>query len=90
MLKGEGESPGDPETNRAEDKLPLTRPASPGHKVILPAKMQRHYFANKDPSSRGYGFSSGHVWTGSGRSPGEGNDNPFQYSCLENPLDREA
>ena len=24
---------------------------------------QRHYFANKDPSSQGYGFSSGHVWT---------------------------
>ena len=23
--------------------------------------MQRHYFANKDPSSQGYGFSSGHV-----------------------------
>ena len=23
---------------------------------------QRHYFANKGPSSRGYGFSSGHVW----------------------------
>ena len=23
---------------------------------------QRHYFANKDPSSQGYGFSSGHVW----------------------------
>ena len=22
----------------------------------------RHYFANKDPSSQGYGFSSGHVW----------------------------
>ena len=22
----------------------------------------RHYFANKDPSNRGYGFSSGHVW----------------------------
>ena len=21
-----------------------------------------HYFANKDPSSQGYGFSSGHVW----------------------------
>jgi len=27
---------------------------------------------------------------GSGRSPGEGNGNPFQYSCLENPMDREA
>ena len=23
---------------------------------------QRHYFANKAPSSQGYGFSSGHVW----------------------------
>ena len=27
---------------------------------------------------------------GSGRSPGEGHDNPFQYSCLENPMDRGA
>ena len=25
---------------------------------------------------------------GSGRSPGEGNDNPLQYSCLENLMDR--
>ena len=27
---------------------------------------------------------------GSGRSPGEGNGYPFQYSCLENPMDRGA
>ena len=27
---------------------------------------------------------------GSGRSPEEGNGNPLQYSCLENPMDREA
>ena len=27
---------------------------------------------------------------GSRRSPGEGNGNPLQYSCLENPMDREA
>ena len=27
---------------------------------------------------------------GYGRSPGEGNGNPFQYSCLENPMDRGA
>ena len=27
---------------------------------------------------------------GSGRSPGEGNGNPFQYSCLESPMDRGA
>ena len=25
---------------------------------------------------------------GLGRSPGEGNGNPLQYSCLENPTDR--
>ena len=27
---------------------------------------------------------------GSGRSLGEGNDSPLQYSCLEHPMDREA
>ena len=28
--------------------------------------------------------------TGTGRSPGEGNGNPLQYSCLENSMDRGA
>ena len=28
--------------------------------------------------------------SGSGRSPGGGNGNPLQYSCLENPKDRGA
>ena len=27
---------------------------------------------------------------GSGRSPGEGNGNPLQYYCLENPMDGRA
>ena len=27
---------------------------------------------------------------GSRRSPGKGNGNPLEYSCLENPMDREA
>ena len=30
------------------------------------------------------------VIPGSGRSPGEGNGNPLQYSCLENSVDRGA
>ena len=36
--------------------------------------------------------NSGNVGSvsGLGRSPGEGNGNPFQYSCLENSLDRGA
>ena len=28
--------------------------------------------------------------SGLGRSPGESNGTPFQYSCLENPMDRAA
>ena len=31
-----------------------------------------------------------HSIPGSGRSPGDGNGNPLQYSCLENPMDRGA
>ena len=30
------------------------------------------------------------VIPGSGRSPGEGNGNPLQYSCLQNSMDRGA
>ena len=30
------------------------------------------------------------LFPGLRRSPGEGTDNPLQYSCLENPMDREA
>ena len=32
-----------------------------GRKVMTNLEKQRHYFANKGPSSQGYGFSSGHV-----------------------------
>ena len=31
-------------------------------KPRLHIKKQRHYFANKDPSSQGYDFSSSHIW----------------------------
>ena len=30
------------------------------------------------------------LFPGSGRSPKKGNGHPFQYSCLGNPMDREA
>ena len=33
-----------------------------GRKPRQHIEKQRHYFANKGPSSQGYGFSSGHVW----------------------------
>ena len=43
----------------------------------------------KLPASSGDTADIGSV-PGSGRSPGEGNGNPLQYSCLENSMDREA
>ena len=33
-----------------------------GRNFFFNIEKQRHYFANKGPSSQGYGFSSGHVW----------------------------
>ena len=41
------------------------------------------------PASAGNAGYTGSI-PGSGRSPGEGNGNPLQYSCLENPTDRGA
>ena len=41
------------------------------------------------PVSAGDAGDTGSI-PGSERSPGEGNGNPLQYSCLENPMDRGA
>jgi len=45
----------------------ITRRLLPGRKVMtnldrILKSRDRHYFANKSPSSQGYGFSSSHVW----------------------------
>ena len=45
------------------------------------------WFSGKESACKAGGTSS---IPGSGRSPGEGNGNPLQYSCLENPMDRET
>ena len=41
------------------------------------------------PDNAGDARDAGSI-PGSGRSPGEGNGNPLQYSCLENSMDRGA
>ena len=43
----------------------------------------------KPPANAGDTRDAGLI-PGSGRSPGEGNGNPLQYSCLENLMDREV
>ena len=50
---------------------------------------------NQDPHSsvgKEFACNAGDLGSipGSGRSSGEGNGNPLQYSCLENPMDRGA
>ena len=41
------------------------------------------------PANAGDARDAGSI-AGLGRSPGEGNDNPLQFSCLENSMDRGA
>ena len=45
--------------------------------------------SNKEPLANSEIRDMGSI-PGLGRSPGEGNGNPLQYSCLENPMDRGA
>ena len=44
----------------------------------------------KNPPASAGDTKDASLISGSGRSPGEGNGNPLQYSCLENPIDRGA
>ena len=45
-----------------------------------------------DGKGKEFACNAGELYSipGSGRSPGEGNGNPLQYSCLENSIDRGA
>ena len=48
------------------------------------------YFGGSDGKASAYSAGDLASTPGSGRSSGEGNGNPLQYSCLENPMDRGA
>ena len=45
--------------------------------------------SDNPPASAGDVRDTGLI-PGSGRSPGDGDGNPFQYSCLENPMDKRS
>ena len=49
-----------------------------------------HFPGGSDVKAPAYNAGDRGSIPGSGRSPGEGNGNPLQYSCLENPMDRGA
>ena len=42
----------------------------------------------KNPPANAGDIRDAGLISGLGRSPGGGNGNPLQYSCLENPMDR--
>ena len=44
----------------------------------------------KNPPAKAEDIRERGLIPGSGRPPGERNGNPLQYSCLGNPMDREA
>ena len=62
--------------------------------IFNPYKKKKKLFINipggSDSKASAYKAGDPGSIPGSGRSPGEGNDNPVQYSCLQNPKDGEA
>ena len=50
----------------------------------------RRGLSGRDPPTNAGDTGDVGLIHGSGRSPGEGSDNPLQYACLENPMDRGA
>ena len=46
--------------------------------------------SDKEPSAKAGDIRNVGLISGLGRSPGGERGNPLQYSCLENPMDREA
>ena len=50
-------------SHKIKRRLLLGRKVMTNLDSILKSRVISHYFANRGPSSQGYGFSSGHVWT---------------------------
>ena len=59
-------------------------------KELFPLKSQKGFPGGSEVKASACNVGDLGLIPGSGRSPGEGNGNPLQYSCLENPMDRVA
>ena len=58
--------------------------------VILPTYNVTAFFVDSVVKTQPANAGNLCSFPGSGRSPGEGNGNPLQYSCLGNPMNRGA
>ena len=54
---------------------------------IIPLLQQKDFPGGADGKASAYNAGDPGSIPGLGRSPGEGNGTPLQYSCLENPMD---
>ena len=61
-----------------------------GHLVSVTVIASQVALAVKNPPANAEDVSDAGLISGLGRSPGGGHSNPHQYSCLENPMNREA
>jgi len=60
------------------------------YSTAYPVKASRVALVVRNPPTKAGDSSDVGSIAGSGRSPGKGNGNPLQYSCLGNPMDRGA
>ena len=82
VFPGSGRSPGEGSGNPIQYSCPPPKKRGAQRNMGFPGGSEVKESASnvEDPGSI----------PGLGRSPGEGNGNPFRYSCLENPMDGEA
>ena len=59
-------------------------------KELFPLKSQKGFPGGSEVKASACNAEDSGLIPESGRAPGEGNGNPLQYSCLENPMDRGA
>ena len=58
-----------------------------GHSGLIPGQVTKTSLVAQTVKASACNVGEPGSIPGSGRSPGEGNGNPLQYSCLENPMD---
>ena len=68
----------------------LALPATLGSNNLATNTINKDFPGGSDGKASVYNAGDPGSIPGSGRSPGEGNGNPLQYYCLENPMDRGA
>ena len=59
-------------------------------RIYVHCREEKDFPGGSDGKASAYSVGDLGSIPGSGRSSGEGNGNPLQYSCLENPIDKGA